>query len=91
MTIEYASQFKKDYKTVSRGRHRKRVEAELKDVLPLLQAGQPLPQRYQDHPLGGDWNGYRDCHLAPDLVLIYKVLQSGTVRLARLGSHSELF
>jgi mRNA interferase YafQ len=44
-----------------------------------------------DHPLSGDWAGYRDCHLKPDLQLIYKKTDDNVLRLARLGSHSELF
>jgi mRNA interferase YafQ len=51
----------------------------------------PLSPRYRDHDLSGDWAGYRDCHIKPDLVLIYKKSDAYTLRLARLGSHSELF
>lgn len=51
----------------------------------------PLEPRYQDHALSGDWMGYRDCHVKPDLVLIYAKPDDLTLRLARLGSHSELF
>jgi mRNA interferase YafQ len=41
--------------------------------------------------LTGAWNGYRECHIKPDLLLIYKKSDQNTLRLARLGSHSELF
>jgi Bacterial toxin of type II toxin-antitoxin system, YafQ len=50
----------------------------------------PLPQRYFDHPLSGEWSGFRDCHIRPDLVLIYEKPDVHTLRLVRLGSHSEL-
>ena len=50
----------------------------------------PLPQRYFDHPLSGEWSGFRDCHIRPDLVLIYEKPDDHTLRLVRLGSHSEL-
>ena len=45
---------------------------------------------YRDHPLTGDWKGFRDCHLRPDLVLIYSVSET-ELTLVRLGSHSDLF
>ena len=51
----------------------------------------PLAPRYRDHDLSGEWAGYRDCHIKPDLVLIYRKPDADTLRLARLGSHSEMF
>lgn len=50
-----------------------------------------LPEKNLDHGLSGEWNGYRECHIKPDLLLIYKKPDQFTLRLARLGSHSELF
>ncbi|WP_250142837.1 MULTISPECIES: type II toxin-antitoxin system YafQ family toxin [Enterobacteriaceae] len=47
--------------------------------------------RYRDHDLSGDWAGYRECYIKPDLLLIYRKSDADTLRLARLGSHSELF
>lgn len=49
------------------------------------------PSKYRDHALIGDWSGYRECHLKPDLLLIYKKVEQSVLQLARLGSHSELF
>ena len=63
----------------------------LRAVLVLLESDQPLPQRYQDHPLSGSWSGCRDCHLRPDLLLIYEKFGNDVLLLVRLGSHSELF
>ena len=57
----------------------------------LLQADEPLPERFRDHSLSGDWVDHRDCHLKPDLVLIYRMLGAATLQLVRLGSHAELF
>ncbi len=57
----------------------------------LLAADQALPESYRDHALSGEWAGYRECHLKPDLLLIYRKANTDTLRLARLGSHSELF
>ena len=50
-----------------------------------------LPESNRDHALSGDWAGYRECHVKPDLLLIYRKVDQATLRLARLGSHSELF
>jgi mRNA interferase YafQ len=64
---------------------------DLKPVLVALATDQPLDVRYRDHDLSGDWAGYRECHIKPDLLLIYRKSDADTLRLARLGSHSELF
>ncbi len=60
-------------------------------VLLALADSQPLAPRHRDHELGGGWVGYRECHVKPDLLLIYRIPDVDTLRLARLGSHSELF
>jgi mRNA interferase YafQ len=57
----------------------------------VLASDQPLEPGYRDHELTGDWRGYRECHVRPDLLLIYKKTDVDILRLARLGSHSELF
>jgi len=49
-----------------------------------------LPEKYRDHPLAGEWKDFRDCHIRPDLVLIYRKPDSGTLDLVRLGAHSEI-
>lgn len=56
----------------------------------MLVTDEQLPPRYHDHPLNGDWKDFRDCHIKPDLVLIYSKPNLKTLVLARLGSHSEL-
>ena len=89
LTQEITRQFKRDYKREKVGRH-----ADLDDVfipvLSLLLAGKSLPPANHDHPLKGKWRGYRDCHLKPDLVLIYRKTKT-TIEVVRLGSHSEVF
>lgn len=60
-------------------------------VVALLAADRDLPLSYRDHALVGDWSGYRECHLKPDLLLVYRKPDDDTLRLVRLGSHSELF
>jgi mRNA interferase YafQ len=56
----------------------------------LLAADSPLPQKFRDHPLAGEWKDHRDCHIRPDLVMIYRIPDADTLELVRLGSHSEL-
>lgn len=90
-TIERSTAFKRDYKRESKGRHRATLDADLGPVLAALANDTALEPRYRDHDLSGDWAGYRDCHVKPDLVLIYRKPDATTVRLARLGSHSEIF
>ena len=90
-TIERSSTFKHDYKREAKGRHRATLDEELKPVLVALATDAPLDVRYRDHDLSGDWAAYRECHIRPDLLLIYRKSDSDTLRLARLGSHSELF
>lgn len=90
-TIERSSGFKRDYKRESKGQHRATLDADLVPVLTALVDDRSLEQKYRDHDLGGDWKGYRECHIKPDLLLIYKKPDTNTLRLARLGSHSELF
>ena len=86
--LEYSNQFKKDFKKVVKLTIPDVVE--VGHVITTLQQGQTLAQKYVDHALTGNWLNYRDCHVKPDLVLIYKI-ESGTLKLARIGSHSELF
>lgn len=90
-TIERATIFKRDYKREAKGRHGATLDADLVVVLTALVSDKPLQARYRDHDLSGAWAGYRDCHIKPDLVLIYRKPDANTLRLARLGSHSELF
>lgn len=88
LKLEYATQFKKDFKKVAKLPIPDVVE--VGHVIKQLQLSNALPEKYVDHPLSGNWVGYRDCHIKPDLVLIYKI-DSNTLKLARVGSHSELF
>ncbi len=88
--IERTNQLKRDYKRELKGRHRATLEEDFREVLKLLVADQPLPDRYHDHALAGNWREFRDCHIKPDLVLIYQKPDDKRIVLARLGSHSEL-
>ena len=88
--IERTTQFKRDYKRESRGRHGKSLDAVLAPVLKALVGDRALEPRHHDHALSGNWSDHRDCHVKPDLVLIYQKPDRETLRLVRLGSHSEL-
>jgi mRNA interferase YafQ len=70
--------------------HRLTVETDLITVLKQLITDKPLAAKYKDHPLSNNWADHRDCHIKPDLVLIYRIPDDDTLQLVRLGSHSEL-
>ncbi|MDN5869174.1 MAG: type II toxin-antitoxin system YafQ family toxin [Nitrococcus sp.] len=91
LTIERSSAFKRDYKRETKGPHRAELDEGLVPVLRALAANRPLADRYRDHALKGSWAGYRECHIKPDLLLIYRRSDANTLRLARLGSHGTLF
>lgn len=90
--IERSSAFKRDYKRIkATPRYNKVLDLLISNVLEFLLVDNPLPNNNRDHALSGDWSGYRECHIKPDLLLIYRKPDQHTLRLARLGSHSELF
>jgi mRNA interferase YafQ len=62
----------------------------MKPVLQALANDQAIEPRHRDHALTGEWKDHRDCHIKPDLVLIYRKPDDETLQLVRLGSHSEL-
>lgn len=90
-TIERSSQFRRDYNRESRGQHRATLDDDLVPVVMALANERPLEGRRRDHALSGDWSGYRECHIKPDLLLIYRKPEEESLWLVRLGSHSELF
>lgn len=89
-TIERTGQFKRDYKREAKGQHRATLDTDLLSVLKTLVNDQLLDPRHCDHALSGDWKDLRDCHIKPDLVLIYQKPNADVLRLVRLGSHGEL-
>ena len=89
--IERTTSFKKDYQRESKGIHRATLDDLLETVLYVLANDQPLDVRYRDHDLSNNWARYRECHIKPDLLLIYRQHDDDILKLARLGSHSELF
>jgi len=89
-TIERTGQFKRDYKREARGRYRGTLARDLVEIVKALAEDQPLAERHRDHVLTGDWKDHRDCHIKPDLILIYRKPDTARLQLVRLGSHSEL-
>jgi len=89
-TIRFAARYKKDYRRQKSSVLGKNLDYRLRVVIGKLQADEPLPQRLRDHALSGEWKDYRDCHVFPDLVLIYRKPDETSLELVRLGSHSEL-
>lgn len=89
LKIRYSSKFKKDYKLIlKRGYNTKLLE----EVLKILVKGDPLPKKYLDHPLIGNYAEHRECHITPDWLLIYKIENDIlTLSLTRTGTHSDLF
>jgi len=86
--IDYSVAFRRDFKRLRQNR----IDLELFDeILNLLIWDKALPKRAQDHALLGDWATYRECHVKPDLLLIYKKTDQDILRLARIGTHSSLF
>lgn len=87
LQIKYSSRFRKDYKKAVK--QNKDID-HLKAVIDKLSKKEKLDTRYFDHQLTGKLRGYRNCHIEPDWLLIYKSSDTELL-LARLGSHSELF
>ena len=87
--IQRTSQFKKDYKmAVKRGCDINKLQK----VVMILASGETLPEEYRDHPLRGNYSGYRECHLEPDWLLVYQITENVLVlTLYRTRTHSDLF
>ena len=88
--IKYTSRVRRDYRREKSGILGKRLDNLLMEAVNTLAADQFLPERLRDHQLAGEWKDHRDCHIRPDLVLIYRKPDDDSLELVRLGSHSEL-
>lgn len=85
--IRRSNQFKKDYRRMMK---RGVSETKFREIVRKLVAGEPLPERCRLHMLSGDWDGFWECHIAPDWLLIY-TFDEETVTLLRTGTHADLF
>jgi mRNA interferase YafQ len=89
-TIRHTKQFRRDVKRQQSRSSSKSLKVLLGPIIEMLARDEELPRRLADHPLVGEWSSCRDCHIRPDLVLIYRKRGDDTLELLRLGSHSEL-
>ena len=90
LTPSYLSSFRKSYKKLRKGGKISRTEVE--EVVLMISNSTILPSRYKDHKLNGEYEGYRECHLKYDILLVYKINKiDGILILKNIGSHSELF
>ena len=89
LKIISSTQFKKDLKLAAK--RGLKIE-KLRDVVNTLARGETLDEKYRDHNLTGDYNGFRECHIEPDWLLVYRVNDTELeLFLFRTGSHSDLF
>lgn len=89
LKVQFYTQFKRDVKLAKK---RNLDMSLLKNVVDKLSEGKKLEAKYRDHMLTGDYAGYRECHLQPDWLLVYKIVNDTlTLVLARTGTHSDLF
>jgi mRNA interferase YafQ len=89
--IEYTNRFRRDFRRERKNPLHRNIEERLDVVLELLELDKPLPPSLVDHPLIGNYIGFRGCHLKPDLILIYQKVDTDILRLIRLGSHSNVY
>jgi mRNA interferase YafQ len=89
-SIKQTSAFKRDLAREGKGQHKVFLAKHFAKIIEALANDEPLGAKHRDHPLVGEWKDHRDCHIRPDLVLIYRKPDDSTVQLVRLGSHAEL-
>lgn len=89
LTIKYETSFKKDFKRIVKRGYDIRL---LEEVIEILASGRELPPKYKDHALIGDYADCRECHIAPDWLLVYQIDGNELILyLTRTGTHSDLF
>jgi mRNA interferase YafQ len=88
--IERTKAFKRDYQRATASPKHRDLDNLLPAVLTLLASDTPLPAKYVDHSLRGEWQDFRDCHVKSDLVLIYRKTGNDVLQLVRLGLHTEI-
>lgn len=89
LEVVLSTRFKKDLKTASKRGYNLEL---LNNVVDKLASRQQLPEKNRDHELSGDYAGFRECHVAPDWLLVYRVVEEDLILyLMRTGTHSDLF
>jgi mRNA interferase YafQ len=90
-TIKAVKSFKRDYKRLAKTFGGvQALDAELRPIVAKLANDLALDEQQYDHAMLGNWKDHRNCHIRPDLVLIYRKPDNERLQLVRLGSHSEL-
>ncbi len=87
LRLKAVTQFKRDLR---RFKHEKKIQEKLEEILNFLLNGKKLPEKNKDHDLVGNYIYHRECHITPDVLLIYRY-DGEIIYLERIGSHSELF
>lgn len=91
-TIVYSKSFKKNFRKILKSGKYKNIEKDLERVLIVFQSGKLLDKKYKDHSLQGEFVGYKEFHLLPDLLIVYKIEKNKMILiLVEIGSHSYLF
>lgn len=89
LKVRYSAKFKKDFKLIQKRGYDINL---LQEIITFLCEEKPLPQKNKDHALSGDYVGFRECHITPDWLLVYKIEKEIlTLSLTRTGTHSDLF
>ncbi|NLD18678.1 MAG: type II toxin-antitoxin system YafQ family toxin [Clostridiales bacterium] len=87
--LQLTSKFKKDLKRVQKRGYDLSL---LEDVIDLIMTGEPLPEKYREHNLSGEYSDCKECHITPDWLLVYEIVETSLVLyLTRTGTHSDLF
>ena len=87
LDVRYSTKFKKDFKTCVKRGYKMSL---LQQVIDILRIPAPLPAKNKDHNLSGNYSGYKECHIEPDWLLIYKQTDN-ELKLDRTGTHADLF
>ena len=86
----YAKRFKTSIRKILKSGHCKQEEIDI--IIEIIASGKTLDRKYRDHALTGEYRGYRECHIKPDMLLIYKIEKDILILvLADIGSHANLF
>ena len=87
--IKTTTRFEKDLKLIKKRAYKTKL---LKEVIDILSKGEKLEEKYKDHYLQGNYSGFKECHIKPDWLLVYKIEDNVLVlTLSRTGTHSDLF
>lgn len=89
LDIEYSSRWDKDFERIKR---RRKDLSKMYNLIEKLQRRERLDPWYRDHKLSGALDGFRECHIEPDWLLVYKVIKDKLIlHLSRTGTHDEIF